>query len=277
MLVQTALPEPYFKTNPDTTTIQEPTILNSVSSGSSAQTASNSNSCNTVVNYTINMNELDDLEDEGEMEENPILINVPSEAQCESVDELSPSVTPKKFPYNKKYLNNSSTTTPASKISPSEKKVPEKKVLVVKKTELHKILSKRKSDVLDGSTSSDLKVIKALKIKQIVNGKETKGKIVNLSSDASQEEIMDIIQSVTSSIPDKNSEIKGVEKPLTKPPVDTPTKQENSQINEFIFNGEMYVQMPKKVFEEEKQKLEVQIENYRKLLHDIKSQLDKVE
>lgn len=44
--------------------------------------------------------------------------------------------------------------------------------------------------------------------------------------------------------------------------------------SEFIFAGEMYVQMPKRVFEAEKQKLRNEVEKYKNILKKFKKELD---
>lgn len=47
--------------------------------------------------------------------------------------------------------------------------------------------------------------------------------------------------------------------------------------SEFIFNGEKYVQMPKRIFEAEKEKLQKETEKYKQLLRKLKGHLNKLD
>lgn len=57
---------------------------------------------------------------------------------------------------------------------------------------------------------------------------------------------------------------------LSNPP--PPATLENC--TEFIFNGELYVQMPKRVFIAEKERLKAEGENYRKMLVELRAKID---
>jgi hypothetical protein len=57
----------------------------------------------------------------------------------------------------------------------------------------------------------------------------------------------------------------------------TTSVQQNSSIenySEFIFGNEIYVQMPKRIFEEEKEKLRVETLKYKNMLLKLKNQID---
>lgn len=56
-----------------------------------------------------------------------------------------------------------------------------------------------------------------------------------------------------------------------------PEKAEQMEMySEFIFNGEMFVQMPKRVFEAEKNRIKKECEKYKQLLRKLKSHLAKM-
>lgn len=57
-------------------------------------------------------------------------------------------------------------------------------------------------------------------------------------------------------------------------PLSKPVSLENC--TEFIFNGELYVQMPKRVFDAEKERVKAEAENYRKALLELGTKIDEV-
>lgn len=65
-----------------------------------------------------------------------------------------------------------------------------------------------------------------------------------------------------------------------KPSIDLTGTDKTNEIenySEFIFNGEKYVQMPKRVFEAEKEKLRKESERFKNLLRKLKIHLNKME
>jgi hypothetical protein len=58
---------------------------------------------------------------------------------------------------------------------------------------------------------------------------------------------------------------------------DISQNKSDSQYSEFIFGGEIFVQMPKRVFEAEKQKLRTEAEMYKNILKKFKKELDQID
>jgi hypothetical protein len=198
-------------------------------------------------------------------------------------EENLPKESPEKSPasaklYKTKYLNNSGSSAskspgPAAEKPPKlvSKKSPKTKRIMVTQEEYK--TNKRKIEEMYG---------KVLRVESIVKRPQ---KVVIINEDQ-----LDSIQNVTSSSistekPEQSSlkvdeifidDVKILEPgPLSSSEKEEPPKtveKPDSRINEFIFNGEMYVQMPKKLFNEkmqEKDKLLGEIEHYKNLLKKI--------
>lgn len=185
------------------------------------------------------------------------------------------SATPGKL-YQSKYLNNTSDTPSPSpkstktlekKPSPdqSNKKSPKTKKIIISQNEFKN--NKRKIESIYGKVIKVESFTKRIPARNVIILNEEKLETVqNVSSSSLEEKPKKFDEIII-------EEVKIQEPSFTSAEKSPMSNKEESHVSEFIFNGEIYVQMPQRVFNEkiqqERKKLLDEVDYYKTLLKKI--------